>query len=203
MMEDAQVKGETIDTVAVHSTEQVKKPSKVLGIVNLTGLILLTGVVVFVSGGLIFENKELKNQVSTLSKTVKDQESQISKIEPIKNISFALMMQHEMESGVVTDDFYVSKVNFVSIDNTLKLVIDVNTQPDLTFKYKGKGVFDLQDRELRTKSTDIINKVKEYYNAHKIDTMANWDDKSEIRLTIKNYDIGKMVNGQFVLVGEK
>lgn len=86
---------------------------------------------------------------------------------------------------------------------SLKLTIDTDTQPELQFKYKGKGTFDLSDRELRTKSTAIINQVKDYYNKNKDVSMITWDDKAEVYLTIKNYGIGKMSGGQFVLTGEK
>jgi cytochrome c-type biogenesis protein CcmE len=145
----------------------------------------------------------IDSDIKTVNDKLKGMEGLAAKVDRTTSLTLLAVMAHEIEGGVVTDDFVVEKMSCVTLDNKLSLSIDLNTQPDMFGKYKGKGSFDLTDRELRTKATDIINKVKDFYVSNTIDGMPKLDDNTEIKLTIKNYDIGKMSKGEFVLAGEK
>jgi hypothetical protein len=183
----------------------------ILASISLVGVLALSGVFSSMYQTIKNENAALSSQLAALGNKVKELEPKVTKIDSVestanrlKTLTAITFLTHDMESGVVTDDFVVVKVNFFDFDKNLKLMVDLDTQPDIRLKYKGKGVFDLSDRELRAKATDIINKVKEYYNKNKTDGMLGWDDKNaEVALTIKNYEIGKLSGGQFTLAGEK
>ncbi|WP_040951326.1 hypothetical protein [Gorillibacterium massiliense] len=114
------------------------------------------------------------------------------------------IIEHEIEGGIVTDDFYVDKI-FLSSDNSgeLDVIIDINTQPPMAHHYTGKGAFDLSDRELRAKSQAIIDAVKNCYSKNAPEELPKWDNSIPITLTIKNFPIGNSTAGNFKLVGEK
>ncbi|WP_239618936.1 hypothetical protein [Cohnella mopanensis] len=159
------------------------------------------------------QQKVINDQIAKINSLTKETESlkrDASKIKAIdektvalaKNL-FIVAIQHEIEGGVVTDDFTVEKINLSMLDgNKLVASIDLNTQPQMSLLYKGKGSFDLSDRELRAKSAEIIKAVKTRYTTSAGDPMPSWDDSS-VYLTIKNYDIGNTSSGEFALVGEK
>jgi hypothetical protein len=116
---------------------------------------------------------------------------------------FLLYVQHDVEGGVVTDDLTVEKLRLDVVgDNKLAVTIDVNNQPQMAAHYKGSGSYDLTDRELRAKSTELIMQVKERYMSSLSDGLPQWDD-SNVYLTVKNYAIGNTTSGEFSLVGEK
>lgn len=118
--------------------------------------------------------------------------------------SYLSVVEHEIEGGVVTDDFVVEKTYFNVLDSgKLSVTIDVDTQPQMSLHYTGQGAFDLADRELRAKSMSIIDAVKERYTADAPDQLPKWDDSTSVSLTIKNYAIGDSISGEFKLVGEK
>lgn len=126
----------------------------------------------------------------------------VAQFEDIKQLSALGLLQHDIEGGVVTDDFVVQKISLYPKDNAYSILIDLSTQPPMYASYKGKGAFSITDRELRAKGTDVINKVKEYYTKNKLDKMPAWD-KNKVFLTIQNYDIGEVKDGELKLVGEK
>lgn len=164
---------------------------------------------------LIKKNVELSqnidNQFNQINPKIKDIDTIRNDVNAAKTATKLLStmvlfssLGHEIENGVVTDDFYVKKVMFdQSQDGKLSALIDIDTQPDMYLKYQGKGVFTIPDRELRTKATAILDAVKDYYNKNSTDTLPKWDNNANISLTIKNYNIGKVKNGEFVLSGEK
>jgi hypothetical protein len=178
----------------------------------ITGIfgVFLSAISLFVIFQLNQNVQSLKAANSSLSQKVTEAETKLAKIDTLdatvkglKSITFLNAMQHEIEGGIVTDDFTVNKVQFYPNDATLKLQLDVDNQPSMDLKYKGKGSYDLADRELRAKAIAIIDQVKSYYQKNAPADMPKWDDKTEVYLTVKNYDIGKQIGSQFTLAGEK
>jgi hypothetical protein len=154
---------------------------------------------------------EQATAITKLTLQVGSYKSDIEKISDINNRSTATAkmaylsyVQHDIEGGVVTDDFVVDKVYLTpnqSGDN-VSIIINIDTQPAMAIHHQGKGTFDIADRELRAKSLAIINAVKERYITDGGDNLPAWDDNN-VHLTIKNYAIGDTASGEFKLVGEK
>ncbi|BBI35105.1 hypothetical protein [Cohnella abietis] len=116
---------------------------------------------------------------------------------------FILYMQHDMEGGVVTDDFTVEKLSLDVQDNgKLSITIDVDNQPQMSLLYNGQGSYELADRELRAKSTALIRIVKARYLNSFTKGLPEWNDKG-VFLTVKNYEIGDTRSGTFTLAGDK
>lgn len=138
------------------------------------------------------ENSSLKADQSKL------QES----INVLKNVVFISTVAHDIEGAVVTDDFVVEKVYLELGDsgNLSSIVIDVDNQPEMSYIYKGKGAYELSDRELRAKSDAIINEVYARYGSS--DNIPVWDENTYVGVTVKNYEIGNKQGGEFKLVGE-
>jgi hypothetical protein len=157
---------------------------------------------------LIIEGQTAK--IDTLTKNIDSYKGDSAKITELDSRATAMAsalllsaIQHQIEGGIVTDDFAVEKVHFKLIgDDALAVIIDVINQPQMAAFYKGMGGFDLTDRELRAKSTAIIDAVKDRYSSSVPDNMPKWDD-ANVSLTIKNYAIGDSTSGKFMLVGEK
>ncbi|MEC0123016.1 hypothetical protein [Paenibacillus pabuli] len=119
-----------------------------------------------------------------------------------RKLTFLTAMAHDIEDGIVTDDFVVNKVRFSWGDdgNLSDVVIDVENQPTLALSYKSKGAYELSDRELRAKSDAIIKAVSDYYT--KSPNAPAWNDSTFVQLTVQNYNIGESTGGKFKLVGE-
>ncbi|HBU80855.1 MAG TPA: hypothetical protein DEF35_04335 [Paenibacillus sp.] len=119
-----------------------------------------------------------------------------------RKLTYLTAMAHDIEDGIVTDDFVVNKVRFSWGDdgNLSDVVIDVENQPSLALSYKSKGAYELSDRELRAKSDAIIKAVSEYYT--KSPNAPAWNDSTSVQLTVQNYNIGNSAGGSFKLVGE-
>ncbi|WP_256759626.1 hypothetical protein [Cohnella sp. WQ 127256] len=153
--------------------------------------------------------EEQRKEIASLTRSTKALEKNAALIAGIDNKTmslasalFLLYVQHDVEGGVVTDDFTVEKLRLnVTNNNILSITIDVENQPQMAVNYKGSGGYDLADRELRAKSKEIIAAVKNRYNPAD-DSLPRWDD-SNVYLTVKNYAIGDTTSGEFMLVGEK
>lgn len=143
--------------------------------------------------------------IARLSKQVDDVSGLKNRIDSLATQAVLDVLQHKIESGVVSDYFYVSKVTFTSNDGRLEtVVIDVDTQPLMNGVYLGYGNFNLDDRTLRGRSLEIVNKVKDFYMSSKESgNPIVWDEKTLAPLTVKNFSIGIYVNGSFLLKGEK
>jgi hypothetical protein len=124
------------------------------------------------------------------------------KAKSLAKAMFLLYVEHDVEGGIVTDDFTVEKLRLDVVNDKLAVTIDVNNQPQMAAHYKGSGGYDLTDRELRAKSTEIIAQVKARYNSSFSEGLPVWDD-ANVYLTVKNYAIGNSTSGEFSLVGEK
>jgi phosphoglycerol transferase MdoB-like AlkP superfamily enzyme len=204
----------TADQPNTEGGKPERKPlNKPLIIASSVGLILILGMAVFIG--------VLNSKVNTLTmryeQSMKNVDQQFNSVNALKQdvqstkevtktltkLTWLAKLSHEIEDGVVTDDFVAKKVFLNENNGKLNVVIDLETQPDMYIHYKGKGSFDLTDRDLRSKATAIIDKVKEYYNKNTFEALPKWDDNTNVNLTIKNYDIGKFIGGQFVLAGEK
>lgn len=138
------------------------------------------------------ENELLKTSQKALSDQVRAME----------NIVFLNAIAREIEGATVTDDFAVEKVYLVASESgTLgSIVIDVQNQPDMTYIYKGKGSYELSDRELRAKCDAIIKAVATRYGNREV--LPAWDENTWVTVTVLNYEIGSMQGGEFKLVGE-
>lgn len=152
-----------------------------------------------ISAKLESENRALRQENALLTTT---QQALSDQLGAMKNIVFFNAMAREIEGATVTDDFVVEKVYFNASDaGTLgNIVIDVDNQPDMVYAYKGKGAYDLSDRELRAKCEAIVDEVQARYGSS--ENIPAWDDSTVVTLTVKNYEIGNAEGGKFKLVGE-
>jgi hypothetical protein len=160
------------------------------------------------SSSIDIQSQKLVSQDAEIAKAATKQvelegklQDSVSQFEDIKQLSALSLLQHDMEGGIVTDDFVVNKISLYPKDNAYFINIDLTNQPAMYASYKGKGAYTITDRELRTKGTEITDKVKDYYNKNKLDKMPAWD-KNTVSLTIQNYNIGEFKNGELVLAGE-
>ncbi|MFL0376914.1 hypothetical protein [Paenibacillus amylolyticus] len=187
--------------------------------INVLAVIALGISVVTVAASiyLFVQNSELKSKTNQLSEQIaslSEKNDALQKAtdaqtafnteqERYRKLTYLTAVAHDIEDGIVTDDFVVNKVRFSwGDDGSLSdVVIDVENQPSLTLAYKSKGAYDLSDRELRAKSDAIIKAVKDYY-ATGGDNAPAWNDSTSVQLTVQNYSIGKTTNGTFKLVGE-
>lgn len=165
---------------------------------------------------LIVQNSELTSKTDNLSEQIvslskKNDELQKTadaqavingEQETYRKLTYLTAMAHDIEDGIVTDDFVVNKVRFSWGDdgNLSDVVIDVENQPSLALSYKSKGAYELSDRELRAKSDAIIKAVSDYYT--KSPNAPAWNDSTLVQLTVQNYNIGESTGGTFKLVGE-
>lgn len=124
------------------------------------------------------------------------------KVQGLSRMNFSLYIAHELEDGVVTDDFVLEKFSITDYDH-LEIILDVNNQPDMSLHYKGKGAYDLTDRELRAKIDELVEEVKDFYEKLSNNVMPVWDDKAVVTVTVKNYELATVTNGNVALVGEK
>ncbi|GAS85669.1 hypothetical protein [Paenibacillus amylolyticus] len=158
---------------------------------------------------LINKTNQLSEKIASLSekndalqKATDAQTAFNTEQERYRKLTYLTAMAHDIEDGIVTDDFVVNKVRFSwGYDGNLSnVVIDVENQPSLALAYKSKGAYELSDREVRAKSDGIIKAVKDYY-ATASDGPA-WNDSTFVQLTVQNYNIGESTGGTFKLVGE-
>jgi len=208
------------EVITQSSFEEVKLPRlskpihKEVAFICLMSIVIVTIItcaILFVSmsskinkqGAALLDNqnviKELEQKLTTNEKQVDDLASRTKQLGMFSILAY---LQHDIEGGIVTDDFYVNKITFNPDENKLNAVIDLANQPTMLGIYKGKGAFDLPDRELRAKSSAILDKVKEYYMKNKTEALPSWDG-ALINLTIQNYVIGTVNGGELKLVGEK
>ncbi|CAM2950365.1 hypothetical protein PASE110613_09035 [Paenibacillus sediminis] len=155
------------------------------------------------------EISDLKSQNTELSavnnQLQKDQTALNDQQEKYRSYLLLSSIQHDIEDGVVTDDFVAKKVSFgfgKEGNDLTHVVIDLSNQPDMTVAYSGKGIYSIADRELRAKCNSIIKAVKDYYVSEGSGAPV-WDDDTKVSLTVQNYEIGKSEAGDFKLVGEK
>jgi len=142
-------------------------------------------------------------RINDLSSKVENVGTIDEKIKSLTKLSATLYLSHESEDAIVTDDFVLDKLYFRDLEN-LKMTIDLENQPDMNIHYTGKGAYDLTDRELRAKISNFIDEVKGYYTAlNSSGTLSAWNENVEIILTVKNYELAKIINGEVILAGEK
>nr|WP_154983051.1 hypothetical protein [Paenibacillus xylanexedens] len=194
------------------SENKPKQSIKVLAVIAL-GVSVVT---VAASIYLFVQNSELKSKTNQLSEQIaslSEKNDALQKAtdaqtafnteqERYRKLTYLTAMAHDIEDGIVTDDFIVNKIRFSwgNDGNLGNVVIDVKNQPSLALVYKNKGVYGLADREVRAKSDGIIKAVKDYY-ATAPDVPA-WNDSTSVQLTVQNYSIGNSAGGSFKLVGE-
>ncbi|WP_143106690.1 hypothetical protein [Cohnella sp. OV330] len=211
---EAKVLGTTSSVVAAKPKSLYAQPLflvvTVLTIVALIGVGLLYQKNTRLQDDLNAQQIALDGQSQLIKALTEKTDSYITQISDIENraqsiakIALLASIQHEVEGGIVTDDFVVNKLYLTPTnDGKVSVIIDLDTQPQMALHYKGQGGFDLADRELRAKSTTIIEKVKGRYQSYAPDDLPAWND-ADVNLTIKNYAIGDTTSGQFALVGEK
>ncbi|WP_379143714.1 hypothetical protein [Paenibacillus sp. sgz500992] len=116
-------------------------------------------------------------------------------------------LQHDMEDGVVTDNFVINKITFrktLSAMGTSGSDIDLSTQPLIDAKYEGQGHFDLTDRELKVMIEDLLKDTETYFESIReiyIDYLPEWKSLSHT-VSIQNYELGTYSDGVFKLKGE-
>lgn len=166
-------------------------------------------------------NKEIKDTMSANSKVLDDKitsvDSNLSnlkltvdglsnlqgKIDNLSNQSRLVEVQHQIEKGVVTDYFYVSKITFTVADGKLTNVfIDVDNQPSMSYTYSGYGNYSIVDRDLRSRAKELVEDAKDRYNEKSEGKLPLWDKEVNVRLTVKNYLIGNYSGATFKLKGE-
>ncbi|PQP86190.1 hypothetical protein, partial [Paenibacillus sp. AR247] len=101
------------------------------------------------------ENAALKQASEALS----------AQLDAVKNVALLTAVAHDIEGAVVTDDFVIEKIDLVANDNGQlgNVIIDVDNQPDMALVYKGKGAYELTDREIRAKCDSIIREASARY----------------------------------------
>lgn len=207
-----------MDSIGLEPTQQHEnpEPKKKLGLLPIASLVLAVvsvlgaaGVWYSLSGEIDNLNNELKvvkedaSSYKEENASLKAGQSKLQEnIDTMKNLVFINTIAHDIEGAVVTDDFVVEKVYLELGDNgnLSGIIIDVDNQPDMSYVYKGKGAYDLTDRELRAKSDAIINEVYARYSS--TENIPVWDDNTYVSVTVKNYEIGNKQGGEFKLVGE-
>ncbi|WP_391572184.1 hypothetical protein [Cohnella sp.] len=194
--------------------QETSKPPKsylLFAIISISLAVLFFFVTIF----MYFDTKiQLKNQEKEIARMGKSLESVTKDVvftKEYKKANSTVMiytilqnLQHGAEGLVRTDDFKVEKLHllFDPKDGSFKIKIDVKPTPQMSSHYKGGGVFDLPDDELRSKLTDLIELTKEFYIRSSNDSVPKWDDKS-ISITIDGFiGIGKTTSGKLKLVSE-
>lgn len=162
---------------------------------------------------IVQEDNEVK-EVSTIQPENEDTEDNSITIEELeRRIALAhdridiLEFQHEVADGVITDNFVVDKITVYQlklIDSPkISSYIDLEAQPLMNSKYKGQGLFDLPDRELKILILDVLDSIERQWEAHnrwKQDYPKFQDGTHYI--TFRNYEVGVMESGEFKLKGE-
>ncbi|MDU2239383.1 MAG: hypothetical protein E7E23_02305 [Paenibacillus sp.] len=145
------------------------------------------------------ETAAIRQENELLKATMQAQSDQIGAME---TVVFFNAIAREIEGATVTDDFTVDKIYLnTSETGTLgSIVINVGNQPDMSYLYKGKGAYNLSDRELRAKCETIIKEVSARYGTGEM--LPAWDDNTLVTVTVLNYEIGSKQGGEFKLVGE-
>ncbi|MDQ0878881.1 cell division protein FtsL [Paenibacillus sp. V4I3] len=155
---------------------------------------------------------ELENKISDVSSKLPtvDLTKIDSRIESLDRRIYFMNMQHNIEGGLVTEDFIVQHA-IISVLPSLKdgqsgilhSSIDLDTQPVTSSKYKGQGKFTVPDRELKSMLQDVIDKIQKRYDGSDqlFKGLPQWKDGT-VYLTIKNYEIGTYKNGEIKLKGE-
>lgn len=125
-----------------------------------------------------------------------------------------LELQHSIENGgIVTNDFIVDKIKIYNLENLkegtdieeLSMYIDLDSQPSMSRHYEGNGKFDLSDRELKVAVSDILESIKVKWDRNfrwNIDKDYNKFEEGTHYVTYKNYEVGTVENGEFILIGE-
>ncbi|SCW82807.1 hypothetical protein SAMN04487970_10599 [Paenibacillus tianmuensis] len=142
------------------------------------------------------ELNEIKEKVSSIDfeKIQKNQKG-------LQEDNMLAKLQHEIEGGVVTNDFVVQKIKLYFLDGKMSGTIDLSAQPELTVKYNGQGKFDIQDRELKGMIEDILKEVSKVYADLPLGRFPSWD-KTEFKITVKNYEVATYTNSSLKLKGE-
>lgn len=216
---------EPVQIIEQQPTEELNVKIKKIGIVKLLPYLLIA--VLATSFAFVGYNTYLlNNKYKSLESKIENDVSQISdlknKVDSLKidNIntklsyldsqSFWSKFQHDIESGIVTDDLTVEKASlnvFPKIKESDKEyiygTIDVYTQPQYSLKYQGQAKFSVSDRELKNTVKELIDAVGTRYSRSTSfrKDMPQWDT-AEITVTIKNYEIGTYKNGTMKLKGE-
>jgi predicted Holliday junction resolvase-like endonuclease len=159
--------------------------------------------------------EDLSTSYNKLSESVASSEDLKDRVENIGIDNYFSRLQHNVEGGVVTDDFVVEKFTVASvpplkgIENSqgfLSTTIDLVTQPTANSKYVGQGKFSVTDRELKSMVLDVLEQIGKQYDQginilYKDMGFIPWN-KGEHTVTIKNYEVGVFKDGQFKLKGE-
>ncbi|URJ43950.1 hypothetical protein MF628_003613 [Paenibacillus polymyxa] len=176
----------------------------------ISGVTLVAGAIV-----LILMNNNLKTQVSALktenialAKTVQGiTEKQATNETDIRSLKIETVFQriaHTVEGALVTDDFVVNRINIYTENQDTKLTgisIDLENQPRMALAYKESGQYSISDRELRAKIKPIIDEVETYYK--KFPDTLDWTKDVPVSITVKNYSVATVQNGEVKLAGEK
>lgn len=207
-----------MDNMGLEPTQQYENPApkKKPGVILIVSLVLAVvsilgaaGVWYTLTGKIDTLTTELSAVTESSSAIQKenaslkaDQTKLQESINIMKNLVFINSIAHDIEGAAVTDDFVVEKVYLQVGDdyNLSSIVIDVDNQPEMSYIYKGKGAYELSDRELRAKSEAIIDEVYSRYGSG--ENIPVWNENTYVGVTVKNYEIGNKQSGEFKLVGE-
>jgi hypothetical protein len=142
------------------------------------------------------------DKIDELSKAVDGNIKDVSNsVQSVRNQAIVLRIQNNFQEAIVTDEIYIKKFTITSQLPKLTATIDIETQPSITFKYTGKGKFNMSDRELTNMIVTLLNQGKASYNnavAASGLNSENWD-QGVFTVTIKNYEIGIYKDGVFTV----
>jgi hypothetical protein len=114
----------------------------------------------------------------------------------------ALDFAHRAEGNVVTNDLIVEKLNVSNFD-PLELSVDVVNQPSTALKYEGKGVYTMEDRDVKAMVSRLMEDLREGYNGYAEGSdLPKWTDTTAVPVTVQNYEIGTFKGKVFTLKGE-
>jgi hypothetical protein len=201
--------------------EQTKSDNKI-GLIIIS---ILCGLSLIVSVYSMNENAKLRNEmeatstenVVSTSANVKTEESEFAtkeQYDALKDKVDILDLQHQMENGgVVTDNFVIDKIRIYNFKwmpedskmEELTMRIDLEGQPSMNSKYKGNGLFDLPDRELKIYITEVLDIVKSQWENHNffipVEDQNKFED-GEHAITYRNYEVATYKDGVLKLKGE-
>jgi hypothetical protein len=155
----------------------------------------------------------VENKLIDIDIRTKPKEGEVdmkTRIDSLDRDMYFSNMQHNMEHGVITDDFVVEKISIFALPafkektkGILTITADLSAQPTLTSHYTGSGGFDLADRDLKAKLSDLVKKIKDGYQGSEeyIKGIPKFDEDI-VLLSVKNYEIAKYQEGKIKLKGE-
>lgn len=165
------------------------------------GIIIVLILAVAGIGYSLFLNQNLavlNQHIAVLQKDVDDAMVEITKrddqIEWLYDCISGLQLSQFVSGNIVTDDLYIDRAMLTVNNNKISGRVDILAQPAFVLNYKGRGRFDLSDREL---SASLLSLMKSFESA-----IGSYGSAGDIDVTIQNYEVATYSQGKISLIGE-